>query len=294
MRPLRALIIYLAVVFVGGALLAPWLYWLVQAAIPKLAHQPFHRFVDRSLLILALAGLVPLLRAFGARTLAEVGLVKPAGQWRKLFAGLGLGFGSLALIAALALVAGARTWPEHLDVARVVGRVSSAALAAVVVAVLEEILFRGGIFGGLRHIVNWQAALVASSAIYAVVHFFARPGEPQTVTWLSGLNQLGLMLGGFTDWQTVIPGFFNLTLAGAMLALAFHRAGNLYFSIGLHAGWIFWLKLYAALTTQVSGVNLWLWGSSKLIDGWLALGVLAITFALLPRFLAPREESAAR
>ena len=291
MRPLRALIIYLLVVFVGSALLAPWLYWLAQSAIPKLAQQPFHRFVHRSLLVLALAGLYPLLRSLGARTLADVGLVKPTGQWRKLFSGLGLGFFSLALVAAVALIAGARSWPEHLTLAKVVGRIFSAGLSAGVVAVVEEILFRGGIFGGLRRVCGWRLALVVSSAIYAVVHFFARTSDPQTVTWLSGLDQLGLMLGGFTDWQGVIPGFFNLTLAGAMLAFAFQRTTNLYFSIGLHAGWIFWLKLYAALTTEVSGVNIWLWGSSKLIDSWLALGVLALTFLIMPWLPALREKS---
>ena len=40
MRPLRALVIYIAVVFIGGALLAPWLYRLAQAgahSFPKIA-----------------------------------------------------------------------------------------------------------------------------------------------------------------------------------------------------------------------------------------------------------------
>ena len=30
MRPVRSLLIYIGMVFVGGALLAPWLYWSVQ------------------------------------------------------------------------------------------------------------------------------------------------------------------------------------------------------------------------------------------------------------------------
>jgi energy-converting hydrogenase Eha subunit F len=36
MRPLRALLIYIVVIFIGGALLAPWLYRLAQ-----LFQQPF-------------------------------------------------------------------------------------------------------------------------------------------------------------------------------------------------------------------------------------------------------------
>ena len=89
MRSLRALVIYLVGVFIGGALLAPWLYWLAQIAAPSfplLARTPFHRFVDRSLLILALTGLWPLSRALGLNSWRDVGLVPLRGQWKKIWA----------------------------------------------------------------------------------------------------------------------------------------------------------------------------------------------------------------
>src|ERR1017187_11011339 len=94
MRPLRALAIYIAVVFIGGALLAPWLYRLAQLfahAFPQAAHAPFHRFMDRSFLVFALAGLWPMLRSLGATSWRETGIVPPYGQWKKLFGGLLLG-----------------------------------------------------------------------------------------------------------------------------------------------------------------------------------------------------------
>ena len=84
MRPLRVLVIYITVVFVGGALLAPWLYALAQflaPTFPKLDNRPFHLYVNRSLLVLALAGLWPLLRSQGAASWSEIGLVNPAGQF---------------------------------------------------------------------------------------------------------------------------------------------------------------------------------------------------------------------
>ena len=79
------------------------------------------------------------------------------------------------------------------------------------------------------------------------------------------------MLGGFADFHALVPGFFNLTLAGILLGLAYQRTGNLYFSIGLHAGWIFWLKTYGAFTTGAPHAATWFWGTGKMIDGWLAL-----------------------
>src|SRR5258707_714307 len=120
MRPIRFLAVYILVVFLGGALLAPWLYWLVQSlaqAFPHLAQSPFHRFVNRSLLIMALAGLWPLLRSLGVTTLRDVGLVKPAGQWKRLGAGFLFGFVSLALVAGAALLAEGPPAAEELHTA---------------------------------------------------------------------------------------------------------------------------------------------------------------------------------
>jgi len=285
MRPIRALVIYLAAVFIGGSLLAPWLWWLVHGLAPvssALVRAPFHRYVDRSLLLIALGGLWPLLRALGAVSWREVGLGTPVGQWKRLGAGLLLGFGSLAALAALALVAHQRVWAPDLPAGKITGVLLGALGTAALVATLEEILFRGGIFGGLRRVLRWKLALILSSAIYALVHFLQPADLPGPVHWNSGVLLLPLKLAGFADGHRLIPGFFNLTLVGIMLGLAYQRTGNLYFSIGLHAGWIFWLKSYGAFTVAAGPTAGWLWGTDKMIDGWLAFIVLS---ALLAGFL---------
>ena len=294
MRPLRSLLIYLVIVFLGGALLAPWLYWLAQSlagTFPHLAESPFHRFVNRALLGLALLGLWPLLRSLELRTAADIGLVKPAGQGRRWLAGFALGFVSLAVVAALALAFGARHFADDLSAAGFTKNIFGAALTAMVVSVLEEVLFRGGLFGALRRAMPWTIALLLSSMIYAIVHFLESVRWTEPVTWSSGLAILPQMLRGFTRWHAVVPGFFNLTLAGAILASAYQRTGNLYFSIGLHAGWIFWLKSYGTLTRESAGAATWLWGTHKLIDGWLALPVLAATLLVLVRRRVPNEHN---
>jgi membrane protease YdiL (CAAX protease family) len=294
MRLLRALVIYIVVVFIGGAVLAPWLYWLAQTvahSFPQIAGAPFHRFVDRSLLLLALAGLWPLLRALGATSWREAGLVPPHGQWKKNFSGLLLGFVSLAVVAGTALGSGNRIFIQGLTAHKIVGTIFSAIATAASVATLEEILFRGGIFGGLRRMFYWPLALIASSMVYALVHFLQRMEWAGAVAWNSGLILLPRMLGGFADFHALVPGFFSLTLAGILLGLAYQRTGNLYFSIGLHAGWIFWLKTYGAFTTSAPRAATWFWGTGKLIDGWLALIVLVVTlvvFKFLP--LKPARE----
>ena len=157
-----------------------------------------------------------------------------------------LGFFSLAAVAVLAFAFGGRNVALHLTAHKVVGGISGAAGTAAVVAMLEEILFRGGIFGGLRRVLYWPFALVISSVVYAIVHFLQRAELAGPVVWSSGLVLLPQMLAGFVDFRALVPGFFSLTLAGVLLGLAYQRTGNLYFSIGLHAGWIFWLKIYGA------------------------------------------------
>jgi hypothetical protein len=288
MRPLLSLVIYLVVVFVGGALLAPWLYWPAQHAaqdFPKIAAAPFHRFVDRSFLILALAGLWPLLRALGAKSAGDLGITPPYGQSRKFSGGLTLGFFSLAVVAGITIAFGGRAFAQNLTAHKIVGTIFSAAATAAIVATIEEILFRGGIFGGLRRVIYWPFALAVSSAIYALVHFF-RPAEfAGTISWNSGLVLLPQMTAGFTNFHALVPGFFNLVLVGILLGLAYQRTGNLYFSIGLHAGWIFWLKTYGAFTADAPGAAIWFWGTGKMVDGWLAFFVLAAAlfiFKFLP------------
>jgi hypothetical protein len=59
----------------------------------------------------------------------------------------------------------------------------------------------------------------------------------------------------------------------------------LWFSIGLHAGWIFWLKSYGILTREAAGANTWFWGTSRLINGWFALFVLGAALLILRRLL---------
>ena len=286
MRPLRALLIYIIAVFIGGALLAPPVYWLVQSAahhFPRLegiANAPIHRYVNRCILGIALIGLWPLVKNLGFASLSEVGLVNPRGQMKKLGGGFLLGFCSLAIVAGLAFACHTRQINPGLSGGKIAERLLEAAAAAIITGTLEELLFRGALFGALRKVFHWMFALVLSSLFYAVMHYFESGKDPATVTWLSGLQLLPDMLRNLGNLHAAVPGVFNLTLAGMLLAWAYQRTGNLYFSIGLHMGWIFWVKAYAIVTTMPPTADKWLWGSGRMaiVNGWVALPILFATF----------------
>jgi uncharacterized protein len=273
--------VYCVVVLIGGALLAPLLYGMAQAAgqyssmAQSLAAQPFHRFVNRAMLALGLIGLFPLLRSLGMNSAKALGLHEPRRWVWNGVTGYALGFASLACVAALTLAVGVRKLearPPH-EFASVI---LSAALSAVVVAILEEVLFRGALFGAMRKDRSLPVAVLLSSGIYAIVHFFERPPSPAVVEWTSGLTTLLGMLAGFSDLGRLVPGFLTLLLAGAILAIAYQYSGTLYFSIGLHAGWIFWLKIYRATTAGNGRVVGSFWGTHKMIDGWLAVFIMGL------------------
>lgn len=289
MRPLRVILIYFLTVFVGGALLAPVLHGLVHGlaeiwpVFRGLAQTSFHRYVSRSLMVTALLLLWPFLRAMGIKSWKEVGVTVSGRSWKDFWLGAKVGWLSLALVALVALVMRERVWGPQPPKA-LLGYLLGAALTAMVVSVLEEVLFRGALFGALRRVHRWPVALLVSSCLFAIVHFFdQRPPVPETVEWSSGLVMLPYMIRGFGDIHALVPGFLNLALAGWILGYAFQRTGNLWLAIGLHAGWIFWLKSYVLFTREGISRHPWWWGTVRMIDGWFGLVVLLLVLLTVQR-----------
>ena len=60
---------------------------------------------------------------------------------------------------------------------------------------------------------------MANSLIYALLHFLESAKYEGAVTWRSGLELLPRMMRGFVNWEQMVPGFFNLTLAGIILGI---------------------------------------------------------------------------
>jgi membrane protease YdiL (CAAX protease family) len=227
----------------------------------------------------AVIGLWPFLKALKVRTLAEAGLHSK--QWGKnLLLGFLCGAGALVLFGAVSVLLGGREFVQH-SPAEWVRHFINATLAAVAAGFLEELVFRGGLFGGLRQSYSFCFAAGLSSFIYALVHFLSRPGSPAETHWYSGLLILGQMFDGFSRFQNFVPGFFNLFLLGMILSLAFERTGAILFGVGLHAAVIFMSKTVRFATDVILGANSWFWGTNKVIDGWFAFLVLLLLYVFV-------------
>lgn len=290
------MLIYIIGVFLLGALLAPWVYWLAKwmagttALFGGLADVPFHRYLNRCFLLFAVLGLWPFLRSIGADSWQAVGMNAATGNGRRLVHGFLLSLASLAAIGTIAVLAGSRRWEPRDD--DLPGKIAGIAASAILVSLMEELLFRGALFGALRRVHHHRAALILSSVFFAGVHFLQGPKVPIEVTWTSGLEHLARMASRFFASELLVPGFLSLTLVGMALALAYHRTGSLYFSLGLHAGMVFWMKAFNALTTQGPNANGPFQFSKNGYDGWLGFAMTAAIFLVI--WLGLRERKNGR
>jgi membrane protease YdiL (CAAX protease family) len=207
-----------------------------------------------------------------------LGLAAKSGKLSNLGRGFLLGFASLACVAALEILKRGRVFIGVVSLHGLLKHFVSAALTAVIVAVLEEFIFRGTLFGILRKVWRWPKALLLSSAVYALVHFIKKTNFVGPVQAWSGLELLPRM---FQLGPTGVPMFLALFLAGSILALAYQRTGTLFFSMGLHAGWIFWLKFYGLV------------GNGNPRENWWTLPVLGVVFLLVWK-MKPVEEANGR
>jgi membrane protease YdiL (CAAX protease family) len=287
-----------------AAVITPWLYqggkWL--AATAELREWPallesvagscgraeIDRFYDRALLLAALL-LLPFLRwrIRGLRAASHSGPDRRKRYpWQSIVAQIVIGCliagGLLWAMGMLLETAGAyAATPASPPAGKFLSKVIIPAIAA---PLLEEWLFRGILLGLWLRFANPAAAGIGSSLVFAFVHFLepsqgtviADPSHP-----LAGFQLVGKILGHFAD-----PLFFSTEFAvlfgvGCILAWARVRTGALWFSIGLHAGWVAAFKSYNLLYAAVADHPLRPWGiGSGLSSGLLPLLMLVITAGL--------------
>jgi membrane protease YdiL (CAAX protease family) len=112
---------------------------------------------------------------------------------------------------------------------------------ALVVSVIEEVLFRGALQGAVRKTSGEGFALVSVAFLYAAVHFLKPPAHglvPGAIHWWSGLALLPDTFSQFREPGLLLGGFTTLLLLGLILGYARDRTRSLWMPIGLHAGWI--------------------------------------------------------
>lgn len=293
MRAIGKILTYVLLVVGGGALLAPPLFYLGQWAIaqdliPQLRPFGFEKYLNRAVLVLALGLLWPLIRGLGLQRWTDLRLQPNPWRLRDLLTGVLLAVGGLAAVGGLLLWGGDLTFARWPDAASILGAV----LTGVIVALIEEGFFRGALFGVLRREMSWPVALVGLSLFFAVLHFL-RPdptvGRVQEVTWNSGLLLLPHLFWQFTHMDLVVGTLVTLFMMGCILGFAVVRTGSLYLAVGLHAGWVFALKLLTQVTSRPAASR---WIGDDMRGGLAPAALMVVTGVLLLLLLRRRHQTA--
>jgi len=156
----------------------------------------------------------------------------------------GLGVGAVYLLTGICRI------DVNPDTVKVVRTLTTFVPGALLVAVLEELVFRGYVLQQLLAC-SRVLAVVGSSAAYALVHLKPDPVWPGTALELVGLFILG-----------------------CVLVFAALRTRQLYLPIGLHASLAYLARTNKLLIEFPDAPLAWLVGTSRLVNGvipWLAL-----------------------
>lgn len=290
--------------------------WLASAC----RNAEFPRFFNRSLMLSALVLLFPLvqwLRMDRGRLayrdtpwslkLPEAAIATNEGQPlrsnprgpRQLLVGFLLASGGLLLLGLILLQTGAFVWRSAAPAAGVPPvdawkAIRSAIGPAVFVSVIEEVVFRGVLLGLFMRAMRPWPALVWVSLLFAFVHFLQPPvgvvvPDPEAPT--AGLWLVGQILGRFAQPLDLVSGFATLTAVGLVLGHARWRTASLWLPVGLHAGWIFGVAIFKAVTwlsPAGTPATRFLIGST-LREGLAPLVVVLATGALVHHLTKPTD-----
>jgi membrane protease YdiL (CAAX protease family) len=303
LKPLLVILGYFAGTILLGAALAPALHWAIHAIEPWALANGFLRFdpmndqiatggplafleadfqkiFNRAMLLSAVLLLWPTVRALRVRHLADLRLAPDPRARSHFFYGLGTAGGLVALMAAGYLFFGF----YHLKPQMPWGGLPRIALTALVVASLEEALFRGAILGLFLRTMRPYAALAWTTLIFAGIHFL-KPDPAVTITQVtafSGFELLPHVFHQFGEPLMLAANLGTLLTLGWLLGYVRLRTGALWMSIGIHAGVVFVKMGFAKITRRDSDFLPW-------IGSELQIGIVPVALLLLGLFILWRR-----
>jgi len=286
-RPLKALgqiLLYLAATVLAGALLAPPLYWLAHALAWHLhsawlsgfvEKTDFQRYFHRAVTITALLLLWPLMRALKIGNLGyDIGLRPDRWGKERLLAGFLTSLLTLLILGGIFLLTGVYRMHSQIPY----GKLAWLPVTAVVVAVIEEFLFRGVLQGTIRRTAMDGFSLMAVAVLFAAVHFLSPAGaNPPAVYWWSGLKLLPDALGQFRNPALLLGGFTTMLVIGIILGYARLRTRSLWMPVGLHIGWIIGKGMLEVTRQSVA----WPWLGPDILIGLAPLITVLITWGIV-------------
>src|ERR1700677_3570030 len=268
--------VFFATLVLGAMVLGPLLYFALQDVFPV----PFHRAMDRALLISA----VVCVGLFWSRF--PLSGLWPWGRDGWLQWLLGLFIAAVVVQAMLgANLALSGFTSSHLAGGKALGRIAMALAASLIVAPLEETVFRGFIQRELVQGIGLRAGLILAALIYAAAHFLKIPEslDAQPVHLWSGVTAIGAAFQPLAHGDFLSGKGIDLFILGLLLGGLFLRSGSLWIGTGVHGGFIFPLLLFTCFTRPDEPPRVAFFGGD-ILSSFSTTLVLIITALWLWRF----------
>jgi membrane protease YdiL (CAAX protease family) len=250
-----------AIALVAGLLAAIIVAPIAAVAVASAGWRyPFPRIFDRTVMATLLVAMLLAARQLNFVALLRAGFVHPVREAStRLIRGLIVAFCALAILFALALQASGRGLSNF---GAVESRLPGYILSAIAIAIIEEGFFRAFLLGGMREDFGDRVALLASAAIYSVAHLVRSPAHIYVTSYepAAGIMNLAHSVDQLSHPATAIPTLIGLFLLGLVLGKAFLVTKSVYFSMGLHAGFVLGAKLWPKLVLARYAIPWWIAG----------------------------------
>jgi membrane protease YdiL (CAAX protease family) len=293
------MMIFLTAALALTCIISPWMAigadWFA-AEWPRLLSErvPFDKIFNRAFLIAGIILFIGWRRTLVPRELRS--LLSPGLRiaYRNFLTGWGLAV--LSMVLLVTAMAATDVFRPYIRATLSTGltRFAGAFVASMFASFFEEVFFRGMLFLGLRETGHPVRAYILANLFYSAIHF-VKPGNQyflESVDVLAGFRHLLTTFEPFLDPLPLLPGIFALFLIGVVLSYALERSGNLYLSMGLHAGWILSLKILKVFGNFSRADLGWVFGSAdpKIVSGvatWLGILLVGVAVNRITRQISP-------
>ena len=197
-------------------LLAVTALWAIPVSMAAFAAGVAHHLGLALTFVVLVPPIVLVAWAVDRRSPGELGWPTRGRHWLGVLWGTGVGAGLIAALAGIEHLVGLS---RYRPVAPEWGPLSFNVLELVLVAIHEELLFRGYLLTNLAEGLGGAGARVRGLILATT------------------LTALGFVIGHVGNPNVSVFGLVNIGLAGVFLALPFVLRGELGASIGLHFGW---------------------------------------------------------
>jgi len=243
----------------------------------------FDRVASRAVLLVAIILLLTLFKKFSFSSWQEIGYSRSSKDFvKQLCNGFSLGLLIMVPVIIGLLICGNRVVDVDWDfsVSNIASLILTALAAGIVIGLLEETIFRGVMLTSIQKQSTALFAIITSSSIYALVHFLEPSITIDEPNWLSGFVLLHSALQPLLQVTQIFDSFLALLLAGIFLAIVKIRTHQLALCMGIHAGWVFTIKVSKRMTdSNAASEFAFLTGSYDKIIGYLA--ALCIVLAII-------------